>query len=197
MKFSDRFRLVVGEHPFAWPLARHFPKATIQSFLTCKIRPQKANLDKLILVTGITEDWWLNGEGPPPLAVAQFSSVLQAETERARYVVTKHAATNADASIDADGLELSISFATRILLIVHSAPWFPKDFDNTQMSHLMLKLFGLLNYCAGDDRAELDRLLDCDAALEAALRLTCESERVKLVETRLSGGNDATAKAGS
>lgn len=173
MKFGDRFRLVAGEHPFAWIHARHFPKATIQSFLTCKIRPQKANLDKLVRVTGIPENWWLNGEGAPPV---EGGPSLRAEAPRADYVVAGVDGTSSEGAILPEELALSVSYATRVLRVAQAASWFPGGYDDVRMSALVTRVLGLLAGCATGDRNRFERLLDGDIAVEAALRLALEAE---------------------
>lgn len=171
MRFGDRFRLVVGEHPFAWVHARHFPKATIQSFLTCKIRPQKANLDKLVNLTGIPESWWLSGEGVPPVG---GGTVLQAEARRADYVV---GGDFRDGVVLPEELALSVSYATRVLRIVQAASWFPVGYDDSTVSALITRALGVLASCAAGDRKRLERLLESDVAVESALRLALEVEK--------------------
>jgi len=173
MKFGDRFGLVVGEHPFAWAHARHFPKATIQSFLTCKIRPQKANLDKLVSVTGIPESWWLSGEGPPPV---EGGAILRAETRRADYVVAGAGGDVREGAILPEELALSVSYATRVLRVVQAASWFPTGYDDSRTSALITKALGLLASCAAGDRKRLERLLEGDVAVESALRLALAAE---------------------
>lgn len=176
MKFGDRFRLVVGEHPFAWVHARHFPKATIQSFLTCKIRPQKANLDKLVQVTGIPESWWLSGEGEPPL---ERGAILRAEALRADYVVAETGGAVGEAAVLPEELALSVSYATRVLRVVQAASWFPGGYDDARISALITRALGLLASCAAGDRKRLERLLEGDTAVEAALRLALAAESLE------------------
>ncbi|WP_295006158.1 hypothetical protein [uncultured Dechloromonas sp.] len=171
MRFGDRFRLVAGEHPFAWPHARHFPKATIQSFLACKIRPQKANLDKLVRVTGIPESWWLSGEGAPP---AEAGPSLRVESPRADYVVAGGALP--EGAILPGELALSVSYATRVLRVAQAVSWFPPGYDDVRMSALVTRVLGLLAGCAAGDRSRFERLLEGDIAVEAALRLALEAE---------------------
>lgn len=173
MKFGDRFRLVVGEHPFAWPLAKHFPKATIQSFLTCKIRPQKANLEKLVRVTGIPESWWLSGEGAPPVG---GGGLLRVETPRADYVVSGASGGASESAILPGGLALSVAYATRVLRVAQAVSWFPEGYDDVRMSDLVTRVLGLLAGCAAGDRNRFERLLEGDVVVEAALRLVMAAE---------------------
>lgn len=65
MGFPERFALVAGAHPYAWGEKNGFHKATIQGFMTTR-KPQRKTLQRLVERTGIPEDWWLNGDGPPP-----------------------------------------------------------------------------------------------------------------------------------
>lgn len=174
MTFGDRFRMVVGEHPFAWAYARHFPKATIQSFLACKIRPHKANLDKLVRLTGIPESWWLSGEGAPPTLPAGWQPPTGAP--RAEYLAGGRLAKAPD-SILSDELVSSVSLATRVLLVAQAAPWFPKDFEQARVAALVSRALALLACDAGGDRRQFERMVEHDSVLEAALRLALETER--------------------
>lgn len=66
LKFRDRFRAVAGNQPHAWGRRRGLDKSFIANCLRGTGRPQKKNLDRLVKASGISEEWWLNGDLPPP-----------------------------------------------------------------------------------------------------------------------------------
>lgn len=67
LTFADRLRAVIGdEAPTAWARARGISAATISEWLGKGTSPYPKTMKKLVAGTGIPEDWWLNGDLPPP-----------------------------------------------------------------------------------------------------------------------------------
>lgn len=66
LTFSARFSAVAGNKPYAWGRHRGLKKSFVTNCLRSTDRLQQKNLDKLIAVSGIPEDWWLHGDLPPP-----------------------------------------------------------------------------------------------------------------------------------
>jgi len=67
--FADRLLEVIGdEDPTPWATARGISGATIHEWLKKGTTPYPKSLRKLVAGTGISEAWWLRGEGVPPLA---------------------------------------------------------------------------------------------------------------------------------
>lgn len=65
--FADRLREVISETPFSrWASDHGFTPSTVEEWLNKNRTPRDASLGKLVIATGIPEEWWLQGDGPPP-----------------------------------------------------------------------------------------------------------------------------------
>lgn len=74
LTFADRVRAVVamaGEKPTPWAAALGIGAATIHDWLEGGKKPYAKTMAKLVAGTGIPEDWWLNGDLPPPTPAPQ------------------------------------------------------------------------------------------------------------------------------
>ena len=65
--FASRLRYVIGDTPFTkWATDNGFRPSTVNEWLNHGRVPRKDGVEKLVNTTGISEDWWLHGSGPPP-----------------------------------------------------------------------------------------------------------------------------------
>lgn len=170
MNFSDRIKAVAGPHPFAWAEDHGFSKSTMQSLLICTI-PQRKTLDKLVAATGIPADWWLEGDGPPPLP----NKAIQQEI--ARYNVSKERPTKASAGkaqlLTPNPLWLVLAAGS-----LNKAEW-ANEMPIQERMRLVVDLYNLIVFSTGGDEAQMDRIFNRDAAINAALLLLHELELTK------------------
>lgn len=67
MGIRDKLLLVIGDSSInQWARDRDLPPQTVHGWIEKDRMPRKAGLRTLIESTGIPEDWWLHGSGPPP-----------------------------------------------------------------------------------------------------------------------------------
>lgn len=72
---AERLLEVIGsEHYTPWAHRLGFPPATVTGWIRDGRTPRPAQLALLAQKTGIPEDWWLHGEGPPPMPEGQAGS---------------------------------------------------------------------------------------------------------------------------
>lgn len=201
MDFPERFALVAGPHLYAWGERHGFHKATIQGF-TKTLKPQRRTLLRLVEATGIPEDWWLKGEGPPPVGSPGQEQIqaaglkVQAPPSQNPYLLQMKApgsqqlASNVNTipalgangqtlGLNAQVLSPSVGFAARALLVLQRQEWLPDEIDDTLRSHMIQRLFNMLLLEAASDNLLFDRLVESDAALESALRYLWEIERCR------------------
>lgn len=84
--FSEKLALVVGPHPYAWAARHDIPKGTMRSYLSTE-NPQRKSLARLVAASGIPLEWWINGEGPPPMASDEPEKIIEVAVDPGPMVV--------------------------------------------------------------------------------------------------------------
>lgn len=198
--FSDRVRLVAGEHPFAWAQAHGIPKGTMTVWLS-GAKPQRKSLQALEEKTGISAEWWKSGEGPPPGAAramggavssAPPQSIAAAPTGQAPSAAPPDAQTSQ--GVPDSGLhyraphgflpasvanEPAAAYFTaaadrllvRITGLVWSLDWIPQGIAPGDREALALSAAACVLAATGHDGQAITRVLDSDLVLEDAIRL--------------------------
>lgn len=96
--FADRLRLVMGdEKQTPWAQARGISGTTVHDWLVKGMQPYPKSLAKLVAATGIPAEWWLNGDGYPPLPDKSLMTKVDGP-EHTEHKVQEAAATNGEYS---------------------------------------------------------------------------------------------------
>lgn len=169
LTFADRFRAVAGDQPFSWGARHGLDKAFVANCLRGKSRPQKKNLDKLVVATGIQEDWWLHGGLPPPSVGYEYPTRLTAEDPEgpATRSWVRPGARNKDDP------RLRTALALQLGRCMKSSSWCRSDMDIDTSDLVISRALAALQAALAPH--ELRSVVTKENALEAALRMAFES----------------------
>lgn len=68
MGIRDKLLLVIGDSSInQWARDRELPPQTVHGWIDKDRVPRKGGMETLVKATGIPEEWWLHGDGPPPV----------------------------------------------------------------------------------------------------------------------------------
>lgn len=68
MGIRDKLLLVIGDSSInQWARDRELPPQTVHGWIDKDRMPRKGGMETLVKATGIPEEWWLHGDGPPPV----------------------------------------------------------------------------------------------------------------------------------
>jgi transcriptional regulator with XRE-family HTH domain len=185
--FRDRLLMVIGDaEPTPWAVEHEISPAGMSDWLNKGRRPYPKTLARLAEKTGIPADWWLNGEGPPPLPGTHQSNAISLSVCEPRSHESKYrdeaALPKADGqqgALKAVTMAPSVAFATRAILAMQRLDWLPPTLDDGARASLADRLFKLLSLESAGNPAMFDRLVDSDQVMEAALRYLWEVERYR------------------
>lgn len=102
--FADRLRMVIGDHkPTRWATDAGLSGATMHDWLKKGMQPYPKTLNRLVSYTGISAEWWLHGEGPPPVVSKDVTYPKSADSkplvsgdDQATRLTLEHKPTRAD-----------------------------------------------------------------------------------------------------
>ncbi len=133
MGIRDKLLLVIGDSSInQWARDRELPPQTVHGWIEKDRMPRKAGLRTLIESTGIPEEWWLHGNGPPPTASSKpypksdIATALKLKAPEAQFaqdgfdpLLMHHVITTVEKLLKKHGKEIDPDKKADLFFLIH------------------------------------------------------------------------------